>query len=484
MAGGVGPIANLQGKVDANNALEVTGSLSIGGTADGDTFTPGTSDVTPVGGYRDDTAPATVTEGDAAAARITEYRALHVNLRDASGNEVAVGGGTQYTEDAAAAANPVGTALNLVRDDARAGGITSADGDNIAARGADDGSLYVKTLADEQQLDYDTGAGTQATTLVGIALPASGGPVAGGTSTNPIHVGDAGGSLTVDGTVTVNAGTNLNTSALALEAGGNLAAAATSLAVLDDWDESDRARVNLIVGQAGVAGGTGLDGATVQRVTLATDVPLPAGTNAIGKLAANSGVDIGDVDILSIAAGDNNIGNVDIVSGTITTVSTLTGGGVAHDSADSGNPHKIGAKAYSPDGTTPGTAVAEGDRTDLKADLDGRLLVSADHPRSLHKHLDGSTAYTDEAIAAAPGAGFQIIITNIIGSTGAATALNFFIEEGATKIFGPVYLEAVAGRGFASGPIRLPVTANTSPTLTSSAAIAQSFDIDYYIQAV
>lgn len=41
---------------------------------------------------------------------------------------------------------------------------------------------------------------------------------------------------------------------------------------------------------------------------------LPAGTNAIGKLAANSGVDIGDVDVLSIAAGDNNIGNVDIVT--------------------------------------------------------------------------------------------------------------------------------------------------------------------------
>lgn len=41
---------------------------------------------------------------------------------------------------------------------------------------------------------------------------------------------------------------------------------------------------------------------------------LPAGTNAIGKLAANSGVDIGDVDVTSISAGDNNIGNVDIVT--------------------------------------------------------------------------------------------------------------------------------------------------------------------------
>jgi hypothetical protein len=40
---------------------------------------------------------------------------------------------------------------------------------------------------------------------------------------------------------------------------------------------------------------------------------LPAGTNAIGKLAANSGVDIGDVDVTSISAGTNNIGNVGLI---------------------------------------------------------------------------------------------------------------------------------------------------------------------------
>ncbi len=37
---------------------------------------------------------------------------------------------------------------------------------------------------------------------------------------------------------------------------------------------------------------------------------LATGSNAIGKLAANSGVDIGDVDVLSIAAGANAIGKV------------------------------------------------------------------------------------------------------------------------------------------------------------------------------
>lgn len=50
-------------------------------------------------------------------------------------------------------------------------------------------------------------------------------------------------------------------------------------------------------------------------ITLAGEaVVLGAGSAAIGKLAANSGVDIGDVDVTSIAAGDNNIGNVDIAS--------------------------------------------------------------------------------------------------------------------------------------------------------------------------
>lgn len=56
-----------------------------------------------------------------------------------------------------------------------------------------------------------------------------------------------------------------------------------------------------------------VDSGTVTAVTAITNA-LPAGTNAIGKLAANSGVDIGDVDVTSISAGNNNIGDVDIAS--------------------------------------------------------------------------------------------------------------------------------------------------------------------------
>lgn len=43
--------------------------------------------------------------------------------------------------------------------------------------------------------------------------------------------------------------------------------AVASLAILDDWDESDRAKVNIIASQAGVDGGSGAVTAKTQRVT-------------------------------------------------------------------------------------------------------------------------------------------------------------------------------------------------------------------------
>ena len=47
----------------------------------------------------------------------------------------------------------------------------------------------------------------------------------------------------------------------------------TALQIMDDWDESDRAKVNPIVGVAGVAAGAGTVGTTTQRTTLASDDP-------------------------------------------------------------------------------------------------------------------------------------------------------------------------------------------------------------------
>jgi len=92
----------------------------------------------------------------------------------------------------------------------------------------------------------------------------------------------------------------------------------TALQIMDDWDESDRAKVNLIVGQAGIAAGTGTDGATVPRVTLATNVGLPAGTN-----------NIGDVDVLTLPTRTQKPSYGTNVAFTITNLSALASSATA-----------------------------------------------------------------------------------------------------------------------------------------------------------
>jgi hypothetical protein len=291
----------------------------------------------------------------------------------------------------------------------------------------------------------------------------------------------------------VNLGTNNDVSVT-----GTVDLGATDNAVLDTIAAKDFAtQTTLSAMNAKLVSGTDIGDVTINNTTsnaVPVQPPLSGYLNvSIDQTGNNNAVDvltiaagnnnIGDVDVASIAAGDNNIGNVDIVSGTVTTVTTLTGGGVAHDSPDSGNPNKIGFKAYSPDGTTPGTAVAEADRTDAKGDLDGRLFINDEHPRYWSYHLNTSTAQTDTSVAADPGDGFQLVITDIQFSNGAATAINMFLEEGASTIWGPVYLEAINGRGYVWKG-KKHVTASTALTITTSSSTAHSVEILGYIQAV
>ena len=157
------------------------------------------------------------------------------------------------------------------------------------------------------------------------------------------------------------------------------------------------------------------------------------------------------------------------------TTTQPVGGNVASDAVDSGNPVKIGGRAE----TTAITRVADGDRVDATFDTDGVQFVRMDHPQRWSYHENSSSALTDTTVLAAPGAGVCVFVQTVVASTGAATAWNMFLEEGTTTtVLGPWYLEAVAGRGFAFNfvpPRKL--TANTSLTVTTSAAIAHSIDI-------
>jgi hypothetical protein len=58
-----------------------------------------------------------------------------------------------------------------------------------------------------------------------------------------------------------------------------------------------------------------------------------------------------------------------------------------------------------------------------------------------------------------------------------------FLEEGSTKIWGPIYLEAINGRGFVWKG-KKHVTASTAVTVTTSSATAHAVEILGYIQAV
>ncbi len=128
---------------------------------------------------------------------------------------------------------------------------------------------------------------------------------------------------------------------------------------------------------------------------------LPAGTNAIGKLAANSGVDIGDVDVTSITGV------------TMSNAAIQTTGDEAHDAPDDGNPVKIGAKAIA-HGANP-TAVAANDRTNLYANRHGIQFVMAGHPNTLlasANYTDADGAQTNAALISV-SAGTKIVVTHI-----------------------------------------------------------------------
>lgn len=140
------------------------------------------------------------------------------------------------------------------------------------------------------------GQATMANSLP-VAIASNQGTLTVDASGVAVPVTDNAGSLTVDGTVTANAGTNLNTSALATHAKQDTAQTAldaikTAVEVLDNTVSGSELQVDVLT--------------------------IAAGNNNIGdvdvaSIAAGDN-NIGNVDIASIAAGDNNIGNVDIVT--------------------------------------------------------------------------------------------------------------------------------------------------------------------------
>lgn len=95
-------------------------------------------------------------------------------------------------------------------------------------------------------------------------------------------------------------------------------------------------RVKLVEGDDGANDG---DISASNPLPVAVQSALPAGTNAIGKLSANSGVDIGDVDVTSVS------GNVTVIQGTATNLKVQSENYQGGSAVASGNPLEVNIRS-------------------------------------------------------------------------------------------------------------------------------------------
>jgi hypothetical protein len=113
----------------------------------------------------------------------------------------------------------------------------------------------------------------------------------------------------------------------------------TALQIIDDWDESDRAKVNLVVGQAGITAGAGAVAANTPRVTLASDDPavtaLQLLDNSVDGSCLNANMNVAGTDIAAGAGTTNaqTIRTVPASDGTQTVSGTVTANLSATDNA-------------------------------------------------------------------------------------------------------------------------------------------------------
>lgn len=213
------------------------------GSLDGSTATAGSTGAYSLGGVYDDTM-ANCATGKSCLVRITPARGLHLNLRNSSGTEVGTAGNPLRIDPTGSTTQPVSGTVSVsgtvtisgtvvanqggspwsmrLQDGAAgtlatitAGNALKVDGSGVTQPvsgtvTANAGSGPFPNQQSNITLDYDSGGGTQSLTLFGLALPGSGGAVAGGTGTNPLRTDPTGtttqpvsGTVAISGTVAV-----------------------------------------------------------------------------------------------------------------------------------------------------------------------------------------------------------------------------------------------------------------------------------------
>lgn len=368
---------------DLTNGMWVNCKSGCSGSSfpDNSAFTVGTTSITNDGGVFNDGLSA-VTSGNSAAFRITNNRALHINLRNASGTEI----GTSSNPVQVSLAN---TASNATAVKVDGSAVTQPVSGTVTANiGTTNGIALDASVTGLQVSQASTTSGQKGPLVQGAVTTAA--PSYTTAQTDPLSLDTSGNlrtsvnnTVTVSGTVTTTPPSN----------------ASTNVAQF---------------GGTNVSTGTGAGGAGIPRVTISND----------SSLAANQSVNV------------NQFGGSAVVTGTGASGAGIPRVTVSNDSSLTGTLADNGAAAATNRmGTLPciaqtsynnGTAATQGRDKALNCGTDGPLWVNAlpaMRPASYAASATVSSVASATDIAVMPGnATNTVLLTKIRVSCTQTTA--------------------------------------------------------------
>jgi len=258
----------------------------------------------------------------------TEQEVLNKVLNTTSESfKVDIVSGAEYAEDSGHTTADTGNFVLGVRNDTL-GTLGDASGDYVPFQMNASGALYVEVAStgtgggvhvDDAGFTLGSHSGVMMMGFAGTqSVDANDAGAIAMETDGSIHIHDGGNTITVDGTVTANAGTNLNTSALSTHAKQDTMI--THLGEIEGAVETIETAVGTD-GSTGPAGAVSVagtqSGGTLEELRVDSDGHLQvdvlsaastavtnAGTFAVqSTLQAADGVDIGNVDVASIVPG-------------------------------------------------------------------------------------------------------------------------------------------------------------------------------------
>lgn len=328
-------------------------------------------------------------------------------------------------------------------------------------------------------LPLPTGAATSAKQpALGTAGTASSDVITiqGITSMTPLKVDGSGVTQPISGIVTANAGTNLNTSALALETGGNLATIVTNTGTLAGAVTSSVVQENIkqINGVAPLMG-NGTTGTGSQRVTIASDntafavnATLQTGSNAIGSITNTS--------FASTQATASSLNATVVGTGTFAVQAAQSGTWTVGSNSATGS--AVPANAFY-DGllakTSNPTAASDGNLTGALADKLGKQVVVGSIRDLKGNQFTTITSSTSETTVVTAVASTFLDVYGVIVENTSATAskVTFKDSTGGTTQF-EIYVPAGDTRGFMlpESAAFKQTTVNTNWTATCGTSVA------------